>query len=75
MYTYSVEHKKFLKKMRFNNFIIHLFRLLILFIFIFIWEYLSKNKIINSFLYSSPSNIIKTLSLLNKNELLMMKII
>lgn len=70
MYTYSVEHKKFLKKMRFNNFIIHLFRLLILFIFIFIWEYLSKNKIINSFLYSSPSNIIKTLSLLNKNELL-----
>ena len=68
MYTYSDEHKRYLKKIKTNNFIILLFRLLIIVIFLFIWEFLSRYKIINSFLYSSPSNIFNTIiSLFNNN--------
>ena len=68
MYTYSDEHKRYLKKIRINNYIILLFRLLIIVIFLFIWEFLSRYKIINPFLYSSPSNIFNTIiSLFNNN--------
>ncbi len=62
MYTYSHEHKLFLKKIKKNKIIINVFRLLIITLFLLIWELLSKYKIINTFLYSSPSNIIKTIS-------------
>lgn len=34
---------------------------LILALFIFIWEYLANKEIINSFIYSSPSRIVKTI--------------
>lgn len=36
-------------------------QILILFFLIFIWEYLSKKGIINAFIYSSPSRIVKTM--------------
>ena len=61
MYTYSEEHKSFLKKIKKNKTIINVFRFLIVLIFIFIWELLSRYKIINSFLFSSPSKVIKTI--------------
>lgn len=55
------EHKRYLRKLKINNFLVHLFQLLILILFIFLWEYLSKNNIINSFIYSSPSKAISTI--------------
>lgn len=69
MYTYSVEHKKYLKKIRLNNITIFIFRLLIICFLMTFWEFLSINKIINPFLYSSPSNIFKTIISLFNNDL------
>lgn len=61
MYTYSKEHINFLNKIKMNKLLINIFRLAIIIIFIFIWELLSKCKIINTFLFSSPSNVVKTI--------------
>lgn len=69
MSTYSDEHKKYLKKIRLNNITIFIFRLLIICFLMTFWEFLSINKIINPFLYSSPSNIFKTIISLFNNDL------
>ena len=60
MYTYSNEHKLFLKRIKKNNFIINFFRIFVIVIFILLWEILARSSLINTFLYSSPSNIINT---------------
>lgn len=60
MYTYSKEHKEYLKKLRKEKIIVFIFRFLIITIFLVGWELLSKYHIINTFLSSSPSNAIKT---------------
>ncbi len=57
----SNEHKLYLKKLKLNKILVHLVQILILIFIIFIWEYLSRNNIINSFIYSSPSKIVKTI--------------
>ena len=62
MYTYSLEHKNYLKKIKKEKIIINISRVLILLLFLFIWELLSKYNIINSFLFSSPSRIVNTIS-------------
>ena len=58
---YDKEHKDYLRKLRFNKFLVHLVQLLIIIVFLFLWEYLSSNNIINSFIYSSPSKAVKTI--------------
>lgn len=58
---YSQEHQKYLKKIKLTKFLVSLIQLLILIAIIFIWEYLSTNNYINSFIYSSPSRIINTI--------------
>ena len=60
MYTYSKEHKEYLKKLKKEKIIVFIFRFLIIFIFLIGWELLSKYNIINNFLSSSPSNVLKT---------------
>lgn len=67
MYTYSLEHKKYLKNIKKNKIIIFLFRFLIIFLFVIIWEILAKYKLINTFLSSSPSKVINTMISLFKN--------
>ena len=57
----SSEYKKYLKKIRINKVLVHFTQILIFILIIFIWEYLSSNNIINSFVYSSPSKILKTI--------------
>ena len=64
----SNERKIYLKKLKNNNIIITSSRILILVLFIVIWEVFSRLNIIDSFLTSSPSNIIKTLIELYKNN-------
>ncbi len=59
---YSKEHLKYLRKNRINNYIVHLTQLIILVLFIFLWEYLSSNNYINSFVYSSPTKILTTIT-------------
>lgn len=60
MYTYSKEHKEYLKRIKKEKIIVFIIRISILFIFLVAWEYLSQNNIINNFLSSSPSKVLKT---------------
>ena len=55
----SNEQKNYLKKIKKKKFIILITQILITLIFIISWELLSKFNIINSFIFSSPSKIIK----------------
>ena len=67
---FSDEHIKFLKKLRFEKFIILLFRFLIVFIFLFLWQLLVDLNVLNSFILSSPLNVVKTLISLFKSNTL-----
>ena len=67
---YSNEHKEFLKKKKKEKYLIILFQFLILIIFIATWQILANLKIINTFLFSSPENIINTTIKLFKDKLL-----
>lgn len=66
----SKEHLLYLKNIKRKKQIIFLSQILLLITFILAWEILAKNNIINSFITSSPSNIIKTIiELYNQNNL------
>lgn len=70
MNSYSLEHQQFLKNKKKRKFKVLFWRLFIIVIFIVVWEILSRYKIINSFLYSSPSSFLKTIiSLSSTGEL------
>lgn len=67
---YSKEHLLYLKKIKRKKLLITLAQLLILIILILTWELLAHYKIINTFISSSPSRIVKTIiELHNKNNL------
>ena len=68
MMIMSREHSLYLKKIKMRKLLVHLIQISILIFIILIWEYLSKNSIINSFIYSSPSKIFKTIVLLYKQN-------
>lgn len=70
MYTYSNEHKTFLKKKKKEKYIIIFFQLLIIISFIVIWQLLADFKIINTFLFSSPKDIINTIIRLFNDKLI-----
>jgi len=57
----SYEQIKFLKKIKIKKTIIFITQIMIGLIFLIGWELLSKYEIINSFIFSSPSKIIKCL--------------
>lgn len=58
---YSEEHKKYIKEFKKRNLLIKLVQVLILVIFLIIWQLLSDYNIINSFIFSSPYKVIKCL--------------
>ena len=66
----SNEQKKYINKYRFNKLLILFIQFIIVILFIGLWEYLSNNNIINSFIFSSPSKVINTIcDLYKSNEL------
>ena len=70
MSTYSKEHKQFLKKIKRNKWLVRICQLAIIAFFLIIWEISAKLGWINTFLASSPSNVIETfLSLIKQNNL------
>ncbi len=70
MSIYSNEHKEYLKKKRRKTIFVHMTQIFIILFFFIIWEYLANKGIINTFLYSSPSLIIKTIiNLIKQNNL------
>lgn len=60
MFTFSKEHKEYLKKLKREKIIVFVFRVLIISIFLIGWELLSRYHIINTFLSSSPTHAIRT---------------
>lgn len=64
------DHKKYLKNIKSNKFKVYLSQILILIIFIIVWQLVTDLKIIDSFIISSPKKIISTIfSLYNKKNL------
>ncbi len=65
----SEERKKYLKKVKIKQISIFGFQFLLVLLFLGLWEYLVKIGFINAFIYSSPSNIIKTIiELIRKHD-------
>ena len=58
--NYSKEHQKFLLKERNNHLFIICTQILVLVIFLLLWELLTRFNLIDSFLFSSPSRIVET---------------
>jgi len=66
----SKEYKAYLKKLKINKLLVILCQISIMFIVIFIWEFLARKQIINTFIYSSPSKVLSTIiNLHNTNNL------
>ena len=66
----SNERKIYLRKRKKENIIVNIFRVILFISILVIWELLSRNNIIDVFMFSSPSNIIKTIiSLYKENNL------
>ena len=61
MFNYSKEHILYLKKIKKEIFLVHFFRIVIIISFILLWEILARSKVINTFLFSSPSKIFNTI--------------
>ena len=57
----SKERKTYLKRIKRYKLFITISRILILVIFLFLWEILSGLKVIDTFMFSSPSKIINTI--------------
>ncbi len=64
MSIYSLEHIRLVKNLKRKKIIVLVTQILIITIFLFIWELLASKDIINTFLFSSPSNVIKTMKAL-----------
>ena len=70
IFMYSEEHIIFLKKRKKEKVIIFLFQILILIIFIAIWQTLANLNMINTFIFSSPKKILDTIiKLYNSKDL------
>lgn len=63
----SPERKRYLKKVKTEKILVNVTRVLILLIFLGLWEVLARFEIIDSFLMSSPSKIVKTIYELSKS--------
>ncbi|MDF2522455.1 MAG: sulfonate transporter permease [Clostridiales bacterium] len=59
---YSPEHREYLKKVRIKKVVIFYTQVLILVAFFAIWELAANLKLIDSFITSQPSRVIKTLT-------------
>lgn len=66
---YSKEHINYLKKERKKNLTIRFFQIIIIILFIFIWQILADTRLINTFITSSPKSIINTLISLSHEDL------
>lgn len=66
---YSKEHIVYLKKEKRKNFIIKFFQIIIIISFFILWQIAANNEWINTFITSSPQNIINTLIKLNQDGL------
>lgn len=62
------EHKEYLKKIKKNKILVISLQILLLVILLTIWELLAKFELINTFISSSPSRVLKEIILLAKGN-------
>ena len=67
----SDDRKKYLRKKRITKISILVTQISILIAFIAIWEFAAKKELIDSFITSQPSKVLKTFINLSSNDLLM----
>ena len=70
MFTFSKEHKDFIKRHKKEKYTIIISQIFIIAFFIFLWQLSADLKLINTFLFSSPKDIFNTLIKLINNNLL-----
>lgn len=63
---FSKEHILYKKKLKKQQFFIRLTQILILFLFFGIWQFLANHHMINTFIFSSPKQMLTTLISLHK---------
>ena len=67
---YSKEHINYLKKLKKDKIIVTFFQILVLVLFIIIWQLLADFNIINTFIFSSPKKVLETIiNLYNTKDL------
>lgn len=67
---YSLEHKKYLKDIKIRKILIIFTQFIILILFMFIWQFAADKELINTFITSSPKEIVRTIiSLWRANNL------
>lgn len=67
---YSKEHKEYIKKIKINKILIFLVQITIITGLTIIWQFLADKQIINTFITSSPKEVIKTIiNLYNQNNI------
>lgn len=66
---YSKEHIKFIKREMHKNIFVRMMQIIILLIFIAVWQLLADLELINTFISSSPSKVINTIITLHKSDL------
>ena len=67
----SKERKQYLKKQKYKKYMVWFTQIVILVLFLAIWEYLANKKVIDSFIMSSPSRIWNTFMNLSSNDLIL----
>lgn len=65
---YSAEHYRYLKKIRTNQIMVRITQVLIIAFFLILWQLLANLSIINTFISSSPKEVIKTLISLHNTD-------
>lgn len=65
--NYSLAHKKYLKSLKVKSFSIHLTRILLLLLIFGVWELSASSGLVDPFITSSPSRIVKQLEILFKD--------
>lgn len=65
--NFSLSHKKYVKKLKKDKFLIIFFRIFVLVTFLGLWELLTYTKTLDPFFVSSPSRIFLQISALAKN--------
>lgn len=65
---YSSEHQKYLKSIKKEKYLIKFFQLIIIALFLLIWQLLANYSLINTFITSSPKNVLNTIISLHQSN-------